>query len=128
MSAPASSAARTILVVEDDRTVREMIARALSGKYRIVEASDGLHASELLTQMAPPSLIICDVMMPRVDGFSLVRLLKANDKLKSVPILFLSAKTAAADVMQGISLGARHYMAKPFKVQELVERVEKLVK
>jgi DNA-binding response OmpR family regulator len=125
---PSSLSDRTILVVEDDQSVREMIARALTSKYRVVEAKDGLQASELLTQIPIPALIVCDVMMPRVDGFSLVRLLKTDEKLKSVPVLFLSARTNPADVMQGIALGARHYMAKPFKIQELLERVEKLVK
>ncbi len=116
------------MVVEDDANIRTMIVRALSSRYKLVEANDGLHASELLTQMPPPALIICDVMMPRVDGFSLVRVLKGDDKLKGVPILFLTAKSSPADVTQGIGLGARHYMTKPFKLPELVERVEKLAK
>jgi DNA-binding response OmpR family regulator len=116
------------MVVEDDQSIREMIARALSRKYQIIEAKDGMHASELLAQMPPPSLIICDVMMPRVDGFTLVRLLKNDADLKSVPILFLTARGTPGDVTQGITLGARHYMTKPFKLPELIERVEKLVK
>jgi DNA-binding response OmpR family regulator len=116
------------MVVEDDQSIREMIVRALQSRYVVCEAKDGLHASELLAQMAPPALIICDVMMPRVDGFSLVRLLKGDAKLKAVPILFLTAKQNPADVTQGIGLGARHYMTKPFKMPDLIERVEKLVK
>jgi DNA-binding response OmpR family regulator len=126
--APSSSNVRAILVVEDDKAIREMIARALTPKYRVHEATDGLHASEVLAHVELPSLMICDVMMPRVDGFTLVRLLKSNAKLKGIPILFLTARSAAVDVMQGMSLGARHYMAKPFKVQDLVDRVEKLLK
>ncbi|HEY2509860.1 MAG TPA: response regulator [Polyangiaceae bacterium] len=124
----AAQAGRTILIVEDDASVRTMIAKALSASFRIVEASDGLHASELLTQMPPPSLVICDVMMPRVDGFSLVRVMRTDAKLRTVPILFLSARSQPMDVVQGIALGAKHYMTKPFKIQELVERVEKLAK
>jgi DNA-binding response OmpR family regulator len=116
------------MVVEDDATIRTMIVRALSSRYKVVEAKDGMHASELITQMAPPALIICDVMMPRVDGFSLVRVLKGDEKLKGVPILFLTAKSNPSDVTQGIGLGARHYMTKPFKLPELLERVERLVK
>jgi DNA-binding response OmpR family regulator len=122
------SSDRHILLVEDDPTVREMIKRALQRSYVIHEATDGMHASELLTQIpALPALVICDVMMPRVDGFSLARLMKNDEKLKGVPILFLTARTAAQDVVQGIQLGARHYMTKPFKVSELVDRVESLV-
>ena len=118
-----------ILVVEDDKSVRELVARALQGKYLVVEAADGLHASELIAQMpTPPALVICDVMMPRVDGLSFVRMLKRDEKLKAIPVLFLTAKTAPLDVVQGISAGARHYMTKPFKVQELVEMVEKIVR
>jgi DNA-binding response OmpR family regulator len=123
-----TSSSRTILVVEDDETIRAMVVRALSSRYKMVEATDGMQASELLTQMDPPALIICDVMMPRVDGFSLVRLLRKDDKLKGTPVLFLTAKSGPTDVTHGIGLGARHYMTKPFKLPELVERVEKLVK
>jgi DNA-binding response OmpR family regulator len=123
-----SSPSRSVLVVEDDTSVREMLVRALSTKYKVYEAKDGLQASELITQIPPPSLIVCDVMMPRVDGFSFVRVLKADEKLKGIPILFLSAKSDPADVMQGIGLGARHYMSKPFKIQELLERVDRLAK
>ncbi len=124
MSAPS----RIILVVEDDQSVREMIVRALSSKYKVYEAKDGMQASELVTEIPIPSLIICDVMMPRVDGFSFVRVLKADERLKGVPILFLTARTEPADVMQGIGLGARHYMGKPFKMAELLERVDKLAR
>ena len=121
-------AERHILLVEDDPTVREMITRALKRDYTVHEATDGMHASELITQIPVlPALIICDVMMPRVDGFSLIRLLKKDDRLKPVPVLFLTAKSAPQDVVEGIAIGAAHYMTKPFKVSELRERVDKLV-
>jgi DNA-binding response OmpR family regulator len=134
MAAPPSktanaAGARCILVVEDDETVREMISRALQSTYRVFTARDGMHAAEVLPTMpALPSLVICDVMMPRVDGFTFARMIKNDPALKGVPLLFLTAKTGKQDVLHGMELGARHYMSKPFKVNELLEMVGRLVK
>jgi DNA-binding response OmpR family regulator len=123
-----SQGARCILVVEDDTAVRELVVRALQSSYQVFAAKDGLDAAERLAEMpAAPALVICDVMMPRVDGFSFARMLRGNETMRAVPFLFLSAKSAPTDVLQGMALGARHYMTKPFKVHELVEIVERLV-
>ena len=119
--------AKTILVVEDDRTVREMLERALKVTYAVVTAKDGLEAAELLGKIPQPSLLVCDVMMPNVDGFSLVRLIRNKPELKHLPVLFLSAKAAPSAQVEGISLGAKHYMTKPFSVKELVAKVARIV-
>lgn len=123
-----SLAKRVILVVEDDAAIRGLIVRALQQSYAMYEAADGMHASELLATLPTPALVICDVMMPRIDGFSLARLMKADERLKAVPIIFTTAKTGASDVMTGIAIGARHYIQKPFKMADLVERVQKLLR
>jgi DNA-binding response OmpR family regulator len=131
MSSPsASEHKKLVLVVDDDPAVRRMIARALEAKsYEVREAGDGLAASELLGQMSrTPDLLICDVMMPRFDGFSLARLVRGRPELRSIPIIFLTAKTQPADVVTGISLGARHYVQKPFSIKELLEKVDKTVR
>ena len=121
---------KLVLVVDDDQSVRELVVRALRGKgYETVEAKDGLSAAELLGEMSrTPDLLICDVMMPTIDGFSLARMVKTSTALRTVPIIFLTAKADAEDVVRGIKLGARHYVQKPFSVKDLLDKVEKTIR
>jgi|SRR5580658_79548 DNA-binding response OmpR family regulator len=121
--------AKTVLVVEDDTDVRGLVVTTLKAKgYKVWEAADGLQASELLGRLPElPDLLICDVMMPTIDGFSLAKLIRARAELKAIPIIFLTAKTSPMDVVQGIKLGARHYIQKPFSIKDLLDKVEKTV-
>jgi DNA-binding response OmpR family regulator len=121
---------KLVFVVDDDPSVRELVIRALQSKgSETVEAKDGLSAAELLGKMSrTPDLLICDVMMPTIDGFSLARIVKTNAALRSVPIIFLTAKADAEDVVRGIRMGARHYVQKPFSVKDLLDKVEKTVR
>jgi CheY-like chemotaxis protein len=121
---------KLVLVVDDDTSVRTMVSKALQAKgYDVQEAADGLIASELLGKMTQtPDLLICDVMMPTIDGFSLARLVKGHKELRSIPIIFLTAKTQPADLKLGISLGARHYVQKPFSVVDLLDKVAKSIR
>jgi DNA-binding response OmpR family regulator len=127
MDAPA--ARKLVVVVDDDRTVRTMVRQALETKgYEVAEASDGLQASELFkTLTRPPALLICDVMMPSMDGLDLAKIVRAKKELGAMPIIFLSAKTGALDVVKGIQAGARHYVTKPFSVKDLLAKVEKCI-
>jgi DNA-binding response OmpR family regulator len=119
---------KSILVVEDDETTRTLIVRALSAIYEVHDAIDGHAASELLEKLSPPDVIICDLMMPNMDGVELAKKVKATSSpLKRVPILMLTAKNDAQSKIKGISAGARHYMTKPFSVKELMDRVAKMV-
>jgi len=131
MSSPtAQNARKVVFVVDDDPSIRTLVAKALGAKgYDVIEAEDGLKASEALGRMKKlPDLMICDVMMPTIDGFTLARLVKSHDELKKMPIIFLTAKTQPRDQATGISLGARHYIQKPFSLQELLEKVEKTIR
>jgi DNA-binding response OmpR family regulator len=121
---------KSVLVAEDDPGVRGLVTKALKAKgYAVQEAKDGLHASELLGRLdPPPDLLICDVMMPTVDGFSLAKLIRNQTALKSMAIIFLTAKTSPTDLVQGINLGARHYIQKPFSVKDLLDKVEKVLR
>ena len=116
---------KLVFVVDDDASVRTLVTKALQTKgYEVVEAADGMIASEMLGRMKQmPDLMICDVMMPTVDGFSLARMIKGHKELRSIPLIFLTAKTQAADLMTGISLGARHYVQKPFSIVDLLTKV-----
>jgi DNA-binding response OmpR family regulator len=118
---------KVILVVEDDEAVRTMLQRALGTTYRVHTATNGLEAAEMLGVLGRFDLLVCDVMMPQVDGLSLVRLMRSKEELKNIPVLFLSAKSSPQAVVEGLSLGVKHYMTKPFKVKELMDRVAKLL-
>jgi DNA-binding response OmpR family regulator len=119
---------KLVLVVDDDLAIRTLVGKALETRgYQVLLAEDGLKASELIGGAHPPDLMICDVMMPTIDGFSLARLVKARAELKSMPIIFLTAKTSAKDLAQGISIGARHYVQKPFAIKDLLDKVDKTI-
>jgi DNA-binding response OmpR family regulator len=118
---------KVVLVVEDDESVRTMLARALGQRYQVHCAVDGLSAAELLGKLPKLDLLVCDVMMPNIDGFSLVRMMRNQQSLKSIPVLFLSAKSNTQAVVEGLGLGAKHYMTKPFSVKELLEKVDKIL-
>jgi CheY-like chemotaxis protein len=125
----ASSGAKThmILVVEDDDTMRAMLSKMLGEKYRVFDAADGIAALDLLARIPTPDAILLDVMMPRVDGFELARRIKADPRLQRVPFLFLTARTGVLDITAGINTGARHYLAKPFKMPDLLARLDRMV-
>lgn len=120
---------KLVFVVDDDAAIRTLVVRALQIKgYEVVEAEDGLKASEVLGRLPRlPDLMICDVMMPTIDGFTLARLVKSRKELKSMPIIFLTAKTQPRDLTMGMSVGARHYIQKPFSIQDLLDRVAKTI-
>ncbi|MDB4998894.1 MAG: putative two component system response regulator [Myxococcaceae bacterium] len=119
---------KIVLVVEDDESVRAMLVRALGISYTVLEAGDGMAAMELLRKGTLPDVILCDVMMPRMNGYALARIIKADPVLKGIPIVFLTARGAAKDIVEGINAGARHYIAKPFSVRDVLEKVGKIVK
>jgi len=120
-------ARKIVLVVEDDESVRTLVAKSLMAKgYQVEQAADGLKASELLGRLKPPpDLLICDVMMPGFDGYSLVKLVKSMPELRGLPVIFLTAKTTPADMIHGINLGARFYVPKPFAIKDLLDKVAK---
>jgi CheY-like chemotaxis protein len=117
--------ARSLLVVDDDEATRRLLVRALRSAYTVYEAEDGEAAQALLEEHAI-DCVVSDVMMPRMSGTDLARKMRTDPRLKHIPILFVSAKKQASDVADGISSGARFYLSKPFKLKELVEKVESL--
>lgn len=126
-SASPTPNAPVVVVVEDDAEIRAMLVRALGSKYTIYEARDGKEARTLLAALPAPSALICDVMMPEMSGLQLVRNIRKDAVLSRIPVLFLTAKSAPLDVVTGINVGARHYVTKPFKLAELVAKVDSMV-
>lgn len=117
---------KQILVIEDDPSVRSLLQRAFFDRYEVEAIADGTEAEQRLQRDPVPDLMICDVMLPGVDGFALARIAKSSD-WSNVPIIFLTARSTARDVIEGIQSGARHYVMKPFKLKELQDKVRKIL-
>ena len=115
---------KKILIIEDDTDIRENIAEILmlSG-YETVTAKNGKEGV-VLARNSNPDLILCDVMMPELDGFGVLKILNNDPKLFHVPFLFLTAKTEKSDFRKGMGLGADDYITKPFDDTDLLETIE----
>ncbi|WP_299489251.1 response regulator [Acaryochloris sp. IP29b_bin.137] len=112
-----------ILVIEDQDDIRSIICEILSAeKFNVIEAEDG-HIGVLLAQEELPDLVICDIMMPEFDGYSVMTQLRQNPYIQSVPFIFLTAKASKTDLRLGMELGANDYLTKPFTRDELLEAV-----
>lgn len=123
MSTTPPAASHRILVVDDTPANIQSLAAILKEKgYQISVATNGKQALEVLARVQP-DLILLDVMMPEMDGFETCRRLKANEQWRSIPVIFLTAKTETTDIVQGFELGAVDYVAKPFNAHELLARV-----
>jgi two-component system OmpR family response regulator len=115
-----------VLVVEDEPGVRELVSEALSvAGHQALVARDGLEAINLL-QSQKPDLIISDVNMPKLDGFAMVE--KLRDRGIGTPVIFLTARNEKPDVGKGFRIGADDYVAKPFGIEELVLRVNAVLR
>ncbi|MEZ4223769.1 MAG: response regulator [Polyangiaceae bacterium] len=118
---------KRVLVADDDLTLRTMIARALHANYDVILAEDGHSALAELSKDPPPDLAILDVMMPGLDGFAVARQLRAVPG-RHVPILFLTARDTPKDHIEGIQVGARHYVTKPFVLKDLMDKIAKITR
>jgi two-component system response regulator ResD len=115
----------TVLVVDDEPTLREVVVRYLErAGYRALEAGDGDEAEALL-QNQPPDLVILDLMLPGTDGLELCRRIRADSAL---PVIMLTARGEEADRIVGLELGADDYVTKPFSPRELVARVRTVLR
>ncbi|MGN6804042.1 MAG: response regulator [Ginsengibacter sp.] len=113
-----------ILLVEDNDEIRENTTEILEmANYKVASASNGKEGYELAAK-EPPDLIICDIMMPVLDGYGLLHLVNKNEKLRSTPFIFLTAKTERGDFRKGMEMGADDYITKPFTDIELLNAIE----
>lgn len=112
----------TILLADDNADLRDYIRRLLSSLYTVETAADGIAALEAI-ERNPPDLVLTDVMMPRMDGFELLRSLRSNAATKDIPIILLSARAGEESRIEGLEAGADDYLIKPFSARELVTRV-----
>ncbi|MES1176025.1 MAG: response regulator [Myxococcales bacterium] len=116
---------KKVLVVDDDVDTSELIAHVLRVDYEVLLARDGIEGIEQAAK-GHPDLVITDVDMPRLGGLAMVRLLRAEQGL-CVPIIFVSGRGTAQDIIAGIGAGARHYLTKPVVLPDLRERVDLLL-
>jgi two-component system phosphate regulon response regulator PhoB len=119
---------RRILIVDDESDVTDLLAYNLKAKGYTVEALNNPHGSIGLARTFAPDLVILDVMMPDLSGIQVCRMLRADPRLKHVPVIFLTAKAEEEDRIQGLESGADDYICKPFSVRELVLRVQSLLR
>jgi two-component system sensor histidine kinase/response regulator len=117
-----------ILVIEDENHVREIIWEILEAEdFHVIEAENGLKGLELANQELP-DLILCDVMMPAMDGFTVLKKLRENPSTQTVPFIFITAKVTKYDMREGMDLGADDYLTKPFTRDELLGAVNTRLK
>jgi len=115
---------KTILLIEDNKDVRENTAEILElSNYRVLTAENGKKGVALATK-EKPDLIICDIMMPVLDGYGALHLLSKNKETANIPFIFLTAKTERRDLRKGMEMGADDYITKPFDDVELLSAIE----
>lgn len=115
---------KKVLLIEDDTTLRESTAELLElANYKVMTAPDG-EKGVLTAKAAHPDVIICDIMMPKLDGYGVLKALSADNETKAIPFIFLTAKTEHKEVRLGMELGADDYLTKPFEESELVGAIE----
>jgi signal transduction histidine kinase len=119
---PGVNAAR-VLIADDNADMRDYIARLLAGRYHVDACADGAAALET-ARAHKPDLIVTDIMMPQLDGFGLLREIRADQALRETPVIMLSARSGEESRIEGMQAGADDYLIKPFSARELVARVE----
>ena len=117
-----------ILIVEDDPAILELISYSIKVKgYKAIESSSAEHASHLLSNLVP-NLIIIDWMLPGASGIELIKNIKLNARLNSIPLILLTAKSQEEDKMLGFESGIDDYITKPFSPNELTARITAILK
>jgi CheY-like chemotaxis protein len=116
-----------ILVIEDEETVRENILELLDAEgFEAFSAPNGRVGLALALQVLP-DLILCDVRMPELDGYGVLKALRAEPTTAAIPLMFLTAKAAKTDLSYGMELGANAYITKPFALSQLLSAIAKVL-
>lgn len=127
--AEAAGARRTALVVEDDDQIVHILRFILEREgFAVHAAADGRGAEKLIDTLAPPAIVTLDVMLPHADGYELLARIRVRPGWEAVPVILLTARSQAKDIVRALDAGANDYLVKPFKPEELRARVRRLVK
>jgi two-component system, OmpR family, response regulator RpaA len=117
-----------ILVIDDDAAIAELVAINLEmAGYEVTQAEDGIKGQALAIQLLP-DLIVLDLMLPRVDGFTVCQRLRRDDRTADIPVLMLTALSQTQDKVEGFNSGADDYLTKPFELEEMLARVRALLR
>src|ERR671912_165534 len=115
---------KKILIIEDNEEVRENTSEILElSNYKVFTAENGKIGVEI-AKKEKPDLIVCDIMMPVLDGYGVLHLLGKNEETSGIPFIFLTAKTERGDLRKGMEMGADDYITKPFDEIELLNAIE----
>jgi DNA-binding response OmpR family regulator len=119
---------KKILLIEDNEDIREITAELLSlSNYNVITACNGREGVEKALSLSP-DLVLCDIMMPELDGYGVFHVLQHNPATQRTPFIFLTAKTDHQDIRKGMSLGADDYIIKPFDPTDLLNTIENRLK
>ncbi|HJA08413.1 MAG TPA: response regulator [Candidatus Mailhella merdigallinarum] len=119
---------KNVLIVDDSKTVRNLVAFILKAEgIKVTTAEDGLDGLEKLYSMPEVDLILTDINMPRMDGFSFIIAVREQDAYKDIPIIILSTEGGEEDIQKGIRLGANLYMVKPAQPEKMVRNIKMLL-
>lgn len=115
---------KTVLLIEDDIALRENTAELLElSGYKVFTAPNGKSGIEK-AKKEKPNVIVCDIMMPQIDGYGVLEAVSSEESTKKIPFIFLSAKTEHKEIRKGMDLGADDYLTKPFDEEELISAIE----
>jgi len=119
---------RKILVTEDSPTILEILKTVLAEEgYEVIAAADGQQALDL-ARTEKPDLIVLDLMLPKIDGYKVCRMLKFSERFKNIPIIMLTARSKESDEQLGREVGADAYIRKPFQPEVMIDEIKKLLK
>ncbi|MEY2396774.1 MAG: two-component system, OmpR family, phosphate regulon response regulator PhoB [Acidobacteriaceae bacterium] len=129
MGSPTQTSGKTILIVEDERDVVDLLTLNLrkAGQFRITTASNGAEGLQK-AQSEKPSFIILDLMLPRMSGLEVCKVLKSDPQTQHIPIMMLTAKAEEVDRIVGLEFGADDYVTKPFSPREVVLRIQAILR
>ncbi len=117
-----------ILIVDDSRTIRQQVGTALiQAGYQIVEAEDGLEGLTAIGAQSDLVMVICDINMPNMDGIEMLTAMKADEKNAALPVVMLTTEGKAELIQRAKRIGAKGWMVKPFKPEQLIAVVRKIV-
>lgn len=117
----------SILIIEDDETMRLALRRIFEGEgYKVLTAADGTQLAQVLDG-TPIDLIILDVGLPWINGYEIAELMKSNEDLKDIPLIFVSGRSSEVDIKRGFEVGADDFIKKPFDVDKIKKTVNTLI-
>ena len=117
---------KKILIIEDEPDLCQIYKLRLESNYEIIIAQDGMTGLDM-ARNEKPDLILLDIMLPKLNGLQICRLLKFDDKYKDIPILIVTARGQIADKEMMTKMGANDYIIKPFKTEELIRKIEGII-